>query len=141
MCRKHRKITNFRRRGTGHLHIRPFPIKVFKAIAHLSIQTQENRVNIVEAHLLDRTVNSTADFYGSTLKLCLVGFMRPEKKFDSFPSLIAQINADIQLGRDLSSSTDVNGPLGTGREIARKFFESSEDSKDDDLIWRRIKNL
>lgn len=95
----------------------------------------------MEAHLLDRTVNITADFYGSTLKLCLIGFMRPEKKFDSFPALIAQINADIQLGRDLTSSTDVNGPFATGRELARKFFESSEDSKEEDLIWRRTKNL
>lgn len=102
--------------------------------------TQENRVNIVEAHLLDRTVNSTSDFYGKTLKLCLVGFMRPEKKFESFAALIAQINADIQLGRDLTSSIDVDGPLGTGRELARNFFESTEDSQENDLIWKRLKS-
>ena len=115
-------------------------ITVFYVISHPSLHIQENRVNIVEAHLLDRTVDSTSDFYGRTLKLCLVGFMRPEKKFDSFAALIAQINADIKLGRDLSSSTANDGPLGTGRELARTFFESSEDSQENDLIWRRIKN-
>ena len=52
---------------------------------------QENTINIVEAHLLDRKIN-TSDFYGSALCLCLIGSLRPEQKFTSFDALIAQIN-------------------------------------------------
>lgn len=36
------------------------------------------------------------DFYDSTLKLCLLGYIRPEKNFDSLDDLIAAIKADIQ---------------------------------------------
>ncbi len=35
------------------------------------------------------------DFYDETLRLQLIGFLRPEQKFDSFPALIAQIHRDI----------------------------------------------
>lgn len=36
------------------------------------------------------------DFYGQQLKLCICGYLRPEKNFDSMDSLIAAINEDIQ---------------------------------------------
>ena len=35
------------------------------------------------------------DFYHETMRLQLIGFLRPEQKFDSFPDLIAQIHRDI----------------------------------------------
>jgi riboflavin kinase len=35
------------------------------------------------------------DFYDETLRLQLIGYLRPERKFDSFPELIAQIHRDI----------------------------------------------
>lgn len=35
------------------------------------------------------------DFYNETMRLQLIGFLRPEQKFDSFPELIAQIHRDI----------------------------------------------
>jgi riboflavin kinase len=37
------------------------------------------------------------------MRIQLVGFLREEKKFDSFPELIAQINADVQ---DAKTSLD-----------------------------------
>lgn len=35
------------------------------------------------------------DFYGSTLKVCILGHLRPELNFDSLQSLIDAINNDI----------------------------------------------
>ena len=40
---------------------------------------QENPINIIEAHLLDRNFVTAGDFYGTSLKLCLVAFLREEK--------------------------------------------------------------
>jgi riboflavin kinase len=70
---------------------------------------QENPVKIVEAHLImddaddaDTSANTVfrpkldpPDFYGEMMRLQLVGFLRPEMKFPSFPDLIAQIRQDV----------------------------------------------
>ena len=96
-------------------------------------------MNIVEAHLLDRTV-STSDFYGSTLRLCLIGFLRPEKKFDSFDALISQINSDINQGRELTLNADKLEMLKSGRALALKFFESTVDqsgTENGSIYWKR----
>ena len=45
----------------------------------------------VEAWLLH---DFAADFYGRTLRLLVVGYVRPELKFDSFDELIREIRAD-----------------------------------------------
>lgn len=100
---------------------------------HSLYYAQENSVTIVEAHLLGRTIGT--DFYGSILRLCLVTYIRPEKKFDSFDALISQINADINLGRELTTTYD---SLFTGREVAAKFFESSvNENESNNLLFRR----
>lgn len=36
------------------------------------------------------------DLYGSMLKVCICGFIRPEKNFDTVEALIAEIRADIE---------------------------------------------
>ena len=69
-----------------------------------TFEGQENKEKIVEAHLIvessseDRgdSTATLSDFYGETMRLQLIGFMRPEMKFPSFPELIAQIHADIE---------------------------------------------
>lgn len=40
------------------------------------------------------------DFYGKQLKLCICGYLRPEKNFDSMESLIAAINDDIKNAKE-----------------------------------------
>ena len=45
----------------------------------------------VEAWLLH---DFAADFYGRTLRLLIVGYVRPELKFDSLDGLVAAIRAD-----------------------------------------------
>ena len=52
-------------------------------------------VKIVEAHLmLEEGALDPPDFYEQVMRLQLIGFIRPEMKFPSFPALIAQISTD-----------------------------------------------
>lgn len=41
-----------------------------------------------------------SDFYGKQLKLCICGYLRPEKNFDSMDSLIEAINNDIKNAKE-----------------------------------------
>eukprot|EP00899_Mesostigma_viride_P016102 jgi/Mesvir1/24493/Mv21849-RA.1 len=50
----------------------------------------------VEAHILHKYAN---DFYGRHLKVMLLGFVRPERRFSSPTDLIAQIHADIEVSK------------------------------------------
>jgi len=82
-----------------------------------TFEGQENKEKIVEAHLITKSspmtmpesTNETdgeqyesndideieGDFYNETMRLQLIGYLRPEQKFDAFPDLIAQIHTDI----------------------------------------------
>jgi riboflavin kinase len=59
---------------------------------------KENREKIVEAHLMD--VEIEGDFYNETMRLFLVGSLRPEKKFASFTDLLSAIHFDIQCAKE-----------------------------------------
>ena len=77
---------------------------------------QENSINIIEAHLIDRALPS--DFYGERVHLGLVGYLRPEQKFPSFDMLIQQITADRNIAKSLtcpdnsSNSEELDRSLG-----------------------------
>ncbi|EED92333.1 predicted protein [Thalassiosira pseudonana CCMP1335] len=91
------------------------PIKAVVNVGYSpTFEGKENKEKIVEAHLItsnspmeknelaDEYSTSSADdtkiegdFYGETMRLQLIGFLRAERKFDSFPDLIAQIHRDI----------------------------------------------
>lgn len=89
--------------------------------------------------MLDRKT-SASDFYGSSLRLCLIGFLRPEQKFTSFDALITQINADIQQTRELCADFQAGGQIAEGRKVAMEFFNSSYDYSDNDknrLIFQK----
>ena len=84
-----------------------------------TFEGKENKEKIVEAHLItnsspmekneaannkfddsgiideDVVTEIDGDFYDETMRLQLIGYLRPEQKFDSFPELIAQIHRDI----------------------------------------------
>ena len=59
-----------------------------------TFEGHENVVNIVEVHIIGHPFSE--DFYGSFIRVALVGFLRPERKFDSLDELVAQINQDVQ---------------------------------------------
>lgn len=73
--------------------------EIFKAVVNVgyspTFEGQENREKIIEAHLLVGDGHPIPDFYGVPMRLQLAGFLREERKFDGFPALIAQIQADI----------------------------------------------
>ena len=69
-----------------------------------TFEGQENAEKIVEAHLIfnkDDPPTSSGppldppDFYHEIMRLQLIGFLRPEIKFPSFPALVAQIQRDV----------------------------------------------
>lgn len=45
--------------------------------------------------------NYNRDFYGSQLKVCILGHIRPELNFDSLESLIEAINNDIKQAEEI----------------------------------------
>jgi len=51
----------------------------------------------VETHVLD----FDHDLYGHQIGLEFIAFLRPERKFDGIESLVAQIQADIEKGREI----------------------------------------
>lgn len=86
---------------------------VYKAVVNVgyspTFEGEENKEKIIEAHLIVEQIEEATsadddgegkstieDFYGTPMRLQLIGFLREEKKFDSFPELIAQINADVE---------------------------------------------
>jgi riboflavin kinase/FMN adenylyltransferase len=60
-----------------------------------TVSSQKERV--LEIHLLD----FDRDIYGSDLELRFLGYLRPEKKFDSVEALTRQIEADVTQARKL----------------------------------------
>jgi len=77
---------------------------------------QENPVNIVEAHFLDCRYDG--DFYDKPIRLSLVGFLRPEQKFNSLAELVAQIGNDMEVARQACAL-----PLSTSALAAKKVSE------------------
>jgi len=97
------------------------PIKAVVNVGYSpTFEGKENKEKIAEAHLITKSSPMVeideasisdnvfeqdeesdiideieGDFYGETMRLQLIGFLRPEQKFDSFPDLISQIHRDI----------------------------------------------
>ena len=97
---------------------RNIPVKAVVNVGNSpTFEGKENKEKIVEAHLITKNSPMTmpesdaydgsnsiddsptneieGDFYGETMRLQLIGYLRAETKFDSFPDLITQIHRDI----------------------------------------------
>lgn len=71
--------------------------------------TFDNGAPLLEVYLFD----FAGDLYGKTLDVALIGWIRPEEKFDSLEALIAQMNLDSTRARDaLKRSGDAFPRLG-----------------------------
>ncbi|XP_014669453.1 PREDICTED: putative riboflavin kinase [Priapulus caudatus] len=57
-----------------------------------------NKLKSMETHILH---DFAEDFYGSTLKTLLLGYIRPEKSFDGLNDLITAIKNDIAQAKTL----------------------------------------
>eukprot|EP00099_Drosophila_melanogaster_P012892 NP_001287218.1 uncharacterized protein Dmel_CG2846, isoform B [Drosophila melanogaster] len=62
-----------------------------------------NKEKSVETHMLH---DFNCDLYGQTLKICIVGYLRPERSFDSLESLIAAIRGDIEQAKAFLDEAD-----------------------------------
>lgn len=75
---------------------------------------EENRVRIIETFLLnssEENVQIPDDFYGQTLRIALIGYLRPELKFNGLDELKQQINLDVDQAREIlatMNSDDIN---------------------------------
>jgi len=59
-----------------------------------------NKYKTAEAHIMKKFEH---DFYGSVLKVSILGFIRNEADFTKFSHLIEAIHNDVQLVKDLLS--------------------------------------
>lgn len=87
---------------------------------------QENKIRIVEAHLLSSSPNVFKDFYGEILGLLLVGFIRPEQKFSSLDDLKAQIQNDVNVAasfcKRFCEGINTSGSAVNHYDICNKAF-------------------
>jgi riboflavin kinase len=116
---------------------------VYKTVVNVgyspTFEGQENKEKIIEAHLIveSETESSSSnndddssaaanfslpDFYGVPMRLQLLGFLRDEQKFDSFPALVAQIQQDVQ---DAKMALDHHPYVTNGGRCDRDFFDPS----------------
>lgn len=72
---------------------------VMKMVANIGMNVTygdvENRV--LEAFLMDDEGRLAKEFYGEEMRLCLVGYLRPELKFDSVGELMENIQNDVSV--------------------------------------------
>ncbi|CAJ0930503.1 unnamed protein product [Ranitomeya imitator] len=69
----------------------------------------------VETHIIHQF---TDDFYGEILRIVIVGYIRPEKSFDSLDALIAEIHSDIE---EAKKQLD----LPERRKLKERYFNNS----------------
>ena len=64
------------------------------------LQETHEHGDIIEAYILDRP-RGRGDFYGSLLRLALVGYLRPEVKYNTIGELVRQIGKDVACTKKL----------------------------------------
>jgi len=114
----------------------PGQTQPYKAVVNVGYSPtfvgEENREKIVEAHLLG---DVGQDFYGQEMRLILAGFQRSEKKFASFPMLLAAIKQDIEDARagldgaslaQLSQHPFLSQPEGSAEDFATFVAQDCE---------------
>ncbi|XP_073399888.1 riboflavin kinase [Dendrobates tinctorius] len=75
----------------------------------------KNTKKSVETHIIHQF---TDDFYGEVLSIVIVGYIRPEKSFDSLDALISEIHSDIE---EAKKQLD----LPERRKLKERYFNNS----------------
>lgn len=115
--------------------------QIHKAVINVgyspTFEGQENAEKIIEAHFIlpVNTRSPLPDFYGQTMRLELLAYLRPEQKFASFPDLIAQISADVQ---DASDALDSDPVLAQAPITDSEFFYLPTTTQDKECSWERL---
>ena len=92
-----------------------------------TFEGKENGEKIIEAHLMPES--ELTDFYGQKMRLLLGGFLRPERKFPSFPDLIAAINNDVVCAKQALDLEPFVG-LKTEEFVAGSGADSEENEEE-----------
>lgn len=73
--------------------------KVVKMVANLgrNITYDDVKERVLEAYLMSDDFGE--EFYGEEMRLCIIGFLRPEWKFRSIDELIKHINNDVKVAK------------------------------------------
>lgn len=106
--------------------------KVVKMVANLgrNITYGDVEERVLEAYLM--TEEYEEEFYGEEMKLCIIGFMRPEWKFTSIEELIAHIRNDVAVSEaalELSAATEFRShpslKVGKGLNAQDRYTDGS----------------
>eukprot|EP00598_Pedospumella_elongata_P001154 CAMPEP_0184966686 /NCGR_PEP_ID=MMETSP1098-20130426/297_1 /TAXON_ID=89044 /ORGANISM="Spumella elongata, Strain CCAP 955/1" /LENGTH=238 /DNA_ID=CAMNT_0027488011 /DNA_START=162 /DNA_END=878 /DNA_ORIENTATION=+ len=73
---------------------------------------EENSGNIVEAYILERP-RGRGDFYGSYIRLALVGYIRPEIKFNNIGELLRRIKEDVSFTKAVCANASSGDSVET----------------------------
>lgn len=77
----------------------------------------KNKIRSAEAHVLNGFKD---DFYGTQIRVCLMGFIRDEKDYNSLDDLIQDINIDCEVAR---------------MSLNRPSWTMAPDTRKKDLEW------
>lgn len=72
------------------------PMKFVANLGH-NITYGDIKERMLEAYLMEEGL--PLEFYGSEMRLCILGYLRPELKFDSLDDLIAGIKNDVAVAK------------------------------------------
>lgn len=79
----------------------------------------KNEVKSMEVYIIHKF---DEDFYGSTLRICMLGYIRPEMDFNSLDDLLNTIRNDIKI-----AETELDKPEFLSYKDNSFFKNSSED--------------
>ncbi|XP_067615358.1 putative riboflavin kinase [Eurosta solidaginis] len=97
--------------------------EVYKMV--MSIGTNpyyDNKEKSMETHIMHQF---DGDLYGRLLKICIVGYLRPERNFDSLEDLIHAIKTDIAEAEMLLDSDEESRQLKSSKFFTASLNEST----------------
>lgn len=71
-------------------------VKMVASLGH-NITYDDVTDRVLEAYLMSDIFDP--EFYGEEMKLCIIGYLRPEWRFNSFEELIKHINNDVEVSK------------------------------------------
>lgn len=77
------------------------PVKMVANIGR-NITFDDVPERVLEAFLMDDTLQE--EFYGEEMRLCVIGYMRAEVKFDGIAALVANIRNDVAVAKEALES-------------------------------------
>ncbi|XP_023158345.1 putative riboflavin kinase, partial [Ceratitis capitata] len=115
--------------------------KFYLSFLHLLNFSFQNTCNVYsdvvyETHILHKY---DGDLYGHLLKVCIVGYLRPERNFESLDDLISAIQRDIEDAKKLLDNDEEKCKLQHSKFFQANYIEN-EKSASTHFKGENIKN-